>query len=631
MALGAMVLALPTLVVAQPSSNADSTRLNRRLKMLLTTPDNISGLRGIRFSNVSIYKLSDELTSKLRRFLSKDDKGDSDQVCAIVSGWLDDELPCPEIFGAVNAAVGPRDPRRFGQQIRQQLAVRLGLVDADDVPEEDFNSIMATFQSLKNRAGQRPNEFYLVTSRATTKPRLIGLLGFKNAEGNLTLAGQQFVWAGNDLYGWLASNQEYSGMYSDMTDAIVEGNTQVLQNVTYQIRDVDGVEFTKRSKARATYIDEGTHDWVLTGISDGRPLRAKADTATTPSEMTFDFGALDNGGGNPFARAVVPGTGEYPYELALGSDILASFRAYELQNGNEPLPKWGIEVRNNFDEINYPSIWGGRVTASAVLENIRIGAVLPTFRFGESIATSGFGESQQKIIGGYGAAMSGDFAFPLLDNSGLFSFYTSYTFSEAQTETIVAQSDSFAVGPTQEPAYFLNDKSGESGYLVRYAAIGYYSFGFFADKDANHMFRIKIGGGSYGVDTYKRMLDTADPEAFVAALNMSDSGAAHDTLRTLYRSSTSVESRGGVGARIEYMRGGTKYPFGAALHYFDGSLLGNIWLQFAIGQQLDLKLEGKYFTSIFRSPRLWENENLVVPSVTVKYHFGTPPVEAGGF
>ena len=53
-------------------------------------------------------------------------------------------------------------------------------------------------------------------------------------------------------------------------------------------------------------------------------------------------------------------------------------------------------------------------------QGYHIGAVLPEFRFGDStIGTSGFGSSQQKIIGGYGIAISGDFAAPVLERKVL--------------------------------------------------------------------------------------------------------------------------------------------------------------------------------------------------------------------
>ncbi len=621
----ALLITLPSMAAAQ---NVDSVRLNRKLKNLLVSQDNITGLRGLRFANVSIFKLNAELTERLRRFLSKDDASDSAQVCATASTWLDDEKSCQEIFTAVSGAVGPLDPRRFGDQIRQTLAIRLGLTDKDDIDVNEFNSVIATYQSLKNRAAARPNSFYLVTSRDSKNPRLIGLLGFTTSGGSMTLSGQQFVWVGNDLFTWLGSNQDYNGMYADMRDAIVNENRDVLQNVTYAIRDIDDVRFVTGTKAHPTMIDENTYDWVLTGISDGRPLRKKATSdsgASNGGSNPFGGGSFQMAGvntsGSPFTNAEVPGTGEYPYELAIGSDVLASFRAYELTNDNQPHPKWGFEVRNNFDEINYPSIWGGRMTVSAVLENIKIGAILPSFRFGETIGESGIGSNPQNIVGGYGAAMSGDFAFPLMDNSGLFTFYTSYTFSESSTDKMLAQKDVFHINPDSTLSAAFNGETGETGYLMRYAALGYYSFGFYADKDAQHMFRIKVGGGAYGVDTYKRQIDISDTLAFIEALNTETSEGQPDTLRTYYKSSNSVESRGGVAARIEYMRGGTKYPFGAAIQYFDGSLLSNVWLQFAVGEQFDLKLEGKFFTPIFREPRLWESESLVVPSLTVKYHF----------
>lgn len=623
----AWLITVPTLALAQPKPNVDSVRLNRKLKNLLVSQDNISGLRGLRFANVSIYKLSAELTERLRRFLSKDDASDSAQVCAIATVWLDDERSCPEIFTAISGAVGPLDPRRFGDQIRQALATRLGLPDKDDIDVNEFNTVIATFQSLRNRAAQRPNSFYLVASRDASKPRLIGLLGFTTSGGNMTLSGQQFVWVGDDLYSWLGSNQDYNGMYTDMRDAIVEGNRDVLQNVTYAIRDIDDISIVDRTKARATVIDENTYAWVLTGISDGRPLRQKPpDTNSSSTGLGNPFGSsgsfLGGVATSPFTHAEVPGTGEYPYEVSIGSDVLASFRAYEIKNENQPFPKWGVEVKNNFDEINYTSIWGGRVTASALLENIKIGAVLPSFRFGETIAQSGIGARPQSIIGGYGASMSGDFAFPLLDNSGLFSFYTSYTFSEASTDKIAPQNDTFILNPDSTSIVAnLDAKTGETGYLVRYAAIGYYSFGFFADQYANHMFRIKIGGGAYGIDSYKRLIDISDTLAFIEALRTESAEGTPDTLRTFARLSPTVESRGGVAARIEYMRGGTKYPFGAALQYFDGSLLANAWLQFAISPHFDLKFEGKFFTPVFREPRAWELNNLVVPSATVRYHF----------
>src|SRR5690606_10676549 len=162
-----------------------------------------------------------------------------------------------------------------------------------------------------------------------------------------------------------------------------------------------------------------------------------------------------------------------------------------------------------------------------------------------------------------------DFAAPMLNNSGLFNFYGSYTFSEANTDKI---------------RLFENVGTPELGYLIRYAFQAYYSFGFYADAAAKHLFRIKIGGTVYGVDAFSRQID---PDA--------DPGTDVEELPTVLQEVWS-RTRGGVSGKVEYMKGGQLVPWGAGVQYFDQSILANVWLQFAISRSLDLKLEGKYFT-----------------------------------
>ncbi len=77
------------------------------------------------------------------------------------------------------------------------------------------------------------------------------------------------------------------------------------------------------------------------------------------------------------------------------------------------------------------------------------------------------------------------------------------------------------------------------------------------------------------------------------------------------------------------MKTGQSIPWGAGVQYMDQSILANIWLQFAINRRIDLKVEGKYFTPLDPEDRLvthpWENTSLIVPSVSLKYHFGPQP------
>jgi hypothetical protein len=284
----------------------------------------------------------------------------------------------------------------------------------------------------------------------------------------------------------------------------------------------------------------------------------------------------------------------------IGTDVIAGFYSYEMNDEKRvEETNWGLELVNGFDELNYPSIWGGRMTLNAILENIKIGAVLPVLRFGDStIATSGIGSRPQKIIGGYGINFEGDFTAPLIQNSGLFNFHGSYTFSE--------------VAPEQMTPFFFRPAAtiGEDAWLVRYDFQAYYSFGFHADPARHHLFRLKLGGTVYGVEGYRREEDTL--------LAVSETEEPEFTMTKFV-----TENNGGVSAALEYMRTGSWVPFGARLQYVDNSILTNLWLQFAVAKNLDLKFDLKYFTPVFRDPHAWENPNLVVPAVTVRYHFGS--------
>lgn len=601
--LAILVLLLPYAALAQPAENRDIARLNRRLKSLVNTFD------GLRWSNVTIYRVGDEYKQRILKFLSEADEPDKLRLCAIVNGWLDEEKPCSEIFDKVNNAAKRADPNRNFARFKQLLGQQLDGLDLEGYEEQEIRDAATLATSISQRVTGRPDNFYLVTSRGGTRPRLIAMLGVKGDEatGNIRIASDAFVWAGGDLYDNLRLNSADTGMYEELKEAVAEKNGQIVVNRTFALRSFDSIEIAPRTTLKAQYLEEGQYDWVLTGVSEGRPLRGEAkpdDTSSSDGASSpFDFGSLVDApaSGSKVAGAIVPGTGEYPYELAVGTDVIVSFRNYKIVNKNQPRLKWGVELRSNFDEINYPSIWGGRMTLNAVLENIKIGAVLPQLRFGgNSLDSSGFGDSHQPIIGGFGAAISGDFDAPMLSNSGLFNFYGSYTFGETMAKSLRATKFDSLNSITQ---------AGDVGYLIRYAAQAYYSFGFFADLRAEHLFRVKIGGGVYGVDMYRRRLDPKAPAEDTTTFIMD---------KDLFGSS----SHGGVGGKIEYMRGGTKYPFGIGFQYFDQSILGNIWLQFSVSQRWDLKFEGKYFTPLFRDPHAWENKNLVVPSVTVKYHFG---------
>jgi hypothetical protein len=598
---------------AQTTDDRDVVRLNRRLKSLIRSIDDI------KWSNITIYRLEDEFSQRLIRSMEAEDTIDVVYVENIGQTIYDD--PLPDFFNTIKTLAGQSrtNPVRNYDNFKRALATHYGIDDPTDLDDTQLKNAAGRVVTVISKRANRPKQFYLVTSRDHAQPRLIALLGVSIDEmtGKINLS-DNFAFVGTEVYNYLHSNGPDTTMYAELKTAVSDGTGQNLTNQMFVLRDLSEIQFVPTTKVRANYLDENRYGYVLTSISEGRPLRGEAKTEDT-TEGAEDFmssggGSLfgdpnASGGTGRFGKAEIPGTGEYPYEISVGTDVIASFRAYDLRDKKIPDPSWGVELRNNFDEINYPSIWGGRMTLNVLLENIKIGAVLPEIRFGgNSVDSSGIGSRPQRILGGYGLAMSGDFTAPLLNNSGLFNFYASYTFSEQKSDKIRP-----FLYPENSVTGLRETVPGDLSYLVRYAFQAFYSFGFYADAAAQHMFRIKVGGTVYGIDQVIREQDT---------LATATTGETDQVPTVFTKLANQSQSIGGVAARIEYMKGGQKIPYGLGLQYFDQSLLANLWIQFVVGSQLDLKLEGKYFTPIFRDPHPWEQANLVVPSASLIYHFG---------
>lgn len=573
---------------AEPDTTSTKQRISRSLASLARVIDEI------KWANVTIYRLRDDLKQRViepQRVASSRDSTEIEAYSQTIS-FIGE--PLANFYQTVLRTATPTPVRRNPALFRERLAMAYNL-QPDDLDEQQSAEVLGLASKVISDLANIPKDYLLITTRDRSNPLLIALVGIEDLPtGGFSLKGQPQ--AGSDLYEYLQPLDK--ALYTDLRSAVSD-NSPSLANQMFLMRNFDEINIAPPTRLRAAYLEEERYPHVLLSISEGRPLRQQ-DSARLYNANLFEDPTL------PAATTGAPGTVEYPYEISVGTDVLASFMAYRMTSDTLPVPEpeWGVELRNNFDEINYPSIWGGRLTLNAVLENIKIGGVLPQLRFGgNTIDSSGIGTSRQKIIGGYGLAISGDFAAPMLNNSGLFNFYGSYTFSEANTDAI-------RLSTGIEPA--------EEGYLVRYAFQGYYSFGFYADAAARNLFRIKIGGTVYGVDAFSRRIDSAA---------LAGGGETTETPTMLQEEWS--RSRGGVSGKIEYMKGGQLVPWGAGIQYFDQSVLANVWLQFAISRSLDLKLEGKYFASFDGDDRRlthpWENPNLVVPSISVRYHFGPAP------
>lgn len=613
LALLAGVFAVPS-ALAQPSDK-EITRLDREIDGLIRSIDDIV------WSNIIIYRLQDDYKNRLLTSLQAEDSADIERLEQI--GEVVAPGPLPNFSSTAITTASGRGSRGF-DLFKASICQRYPEYDCEyDFDNDELQRAFTIASSIVQNRASRPKDFFLVASRDRTNPRLIALLGVDFQSGSASL--MSFRRVGSQLYDYLTSNNADSTMYSELKDAIRVGSPS-LSNQMFLLRDLSKVAIVERTKAIATYIDETENPWVIQSISMGRPIREAwtpppvEDTSAAGDDAgAIDFSALLGGGTDIFGDegtkslvegAAVPGAVEHPHEIVIGTDVIAGYYSYEMNTEKQVKEtKWGLELLNNFDELNYPSIWGGRMTLNAILRNIKLGAVLPQIRFGgNTIAESGLFDKPQRILGGYGIAFGGDFAAPVLNNSGLFNFHASYTFGEAGTDAVaktvyeVQPGDSGLGDPTV---------TGERGYLIRYAFQGFYSFGFYADNESQHLFRMKLGGTVYGVDEFERRQVLGR-----------GSDIQTDTVPGLEK--VSSETIGGIAGRIEYMKGGTDIPYGIGLQYFDAAIQSNIWIQFIISRSLDLKLEGRFFSSVFRDAKPWEEESLIIPSLEVKYHFGTP-------
>jgi hypothetical protein len=576
---------------AQGGDERELVKLDRRIKNLIRSIDDIV------WADIMIYKLEDEYKSRLIRSMDAVDKADIDYVNEKgKSGALCGEAMADLFDGLRTVVSRARDLKAQ----KKMLADKYGNCDEEDMDETELQDLIGRVQGVINKRKSRPKEFYIVSSRNKSNPRLIAFMGI-NIDPVSNKASIMDVKGGLDMYKYLYSNGgPDTGMYNELRSGISEGSPS-LTNQMFLLRDLAQVQIAPRTKVRANSINEEEYPHALISVSEGRPLRKEkkddeADTVKKEEDLFSDAGGIFGGSGvskNKLAGAEVPGTGEYPYEFTVGTDVILGLRSYDLKDKKNPDLQWGVELKNGLDEMNFPSIWGGRFTLSAILENIRLGLVLPMVRFGDtSISTSGLGGSPQKIIGGTGFAMSGDFTTPFISNSGMFNFFGTYSFSASNTDQIRKAYDSVL-------------KMSERGYLIRYAGQLYYSFGFFPDESGSHVFRLKFGGSFYGVDSYERIAD-------------SSKGASKNA--TIMNKVEST-SKGGVSGKIEYMRGGKKIPWGVSVQYLDESIFSNAWIQFIVNPQLDLKIEGKFATVLSREAHLWENSTIFAPSVSLKYHF----------
>lgn len=654
---GAVALLFCAPLKAQPPYCKDEKKAKRYdalIKSILRDPDRM------RFSDIEVFDIygseeNSRMLALLRQPLEDQCKPKCDELAGAVGGNF--SASCGEVVRSAFSAARIRSAAAASKQQKKTVVERVcgsagGDCDLeDDESVEEIYKIAADVLQCGSALDNFPTGFYLVTSpenddldadsRNSPKgPTVIGLIAYrKDPKTQQVTFIPEYIMSGCELYGKkLCANPgggECDIYYTlkrnakEMIDA-THGQSSVAipiyKNITSSLRRFTAPDLARRSPVRVSRISELQYAYVVRSIDEGRPIRSRLpDTAN--GDAPFDPNQIDRTG--RFGKAQVAGL-EHPNEVYVGFDgmITAGYHSYALREDptqetydNVPRMQWGVELSNGVDQINYPSVWGGRMNLDLLLENVRLGLIMPQIRFNgrspaENSSLAGiFDAAPQPILGGWGLSFAGDFAAPALMNSAQFNIFGSYNFSvqgsDALRETI------YRPDPANLNNPFALAQAGDVAYFIRYVAQAYYSIAFSADQDNTNLFTVKVGGTAYGVDGAQRRV-TEDQQR--TALANGDSSALAPSIIL----NDAMQSVGGLSAKLSYMKSGGRFPYGFHMQYFDESILAGAWLQFLVSPSWDLKLETKYYTPVLRTAHAWEPGSLFIPSVSVIHHFGTP-------
>ncbi len=294
-----------------------------------------------------------------------------------------------------------------------------------------------------------------------------------------------------------------------------------------------------------------------------------------------------------------------PNEITVGVFDLLRYRRYEPINSNlsslavsydstQPiiynkwLPKYGVELKQGFDEINYPSLWSERLTLSVMWQSYKLGLILPSGG-ASALAKDIFGAERRLTSAGIGASANFDFPMKIINQSGVFTLSSSYVFGDPKSNQIYTET--YGTSLT---------------YLPRFHVQGHYSFA--VNIDENHYFRFKLGGTFYLLEKWQeRVLRTKGGKDSLAAIEQ-------------YVNDQN-DGIGSISGKVEYMAITNTVHWGVSGQYFDGAGLADVWMQVPLTSSMHLRGEVKGFLTIFRDPKPWENKSIFIPGLQFIVNF----------
>lgn len=477
----------------------------------------------------------------------------------------------------LNQLLGPKEPEMSeeARQCKQKEDVENYVISGGEgMDEKEVQKIMRApgckayeryySQKLAWERAQFKKAFVVTTRYTPNEPfKVIGLLVQKNTESYYTM--RQDLDPPSDIF--LASQMKVPApegspaatLVEFLENQIIQGN---MENVTTEAQGIgeEGIRFVRQSYGNTELISDDDQQMYMR-ITEGMPKEYQAENEVIAS--------LANG--ISYRRYERPPAGD---DAEIDSTM----------GTNRYLPKYGVELKFGLEDLNYPGLWSNRAAINALWGSSKLGLILPSGLW--SNVSNDLGSQLTMTNAGIGVNGQFDFPIKVVSQSGVFRLTAGYVFSDAK------KSDHMRLD-TASNRY--------EDYLVRFNGSLQYSFAVKIDKD--FMFRMRLGGTLYNMETWIEKDTVIDGEL--------DKAFVKDGSQTI----------GGLSGAVDFMTTSWSTPVGASLSYFDETLLTSAWLQIPIADPFAVRLSARIFTPVFRDPRPWELESVVMPAVDLIFNF----------
>ncbi len=517
--------------------------------------------KNYRYSTVSVFRLEGQVFADIQELLNPMPK--APEVVANL------QSANPSLYQQIQDRVTlegcAADIQEVLRKLREEDGVPPGIVNR----AETIEAVKYAVQVMQNNCNAFKNAFVVTTRYRPGEP--FSIIAFiKTRDRSRTIARDlrsvqdADILLFNELRRIAAPpNSPSATLYDYLANAIVQG---AVENVTLEAQGIgdEDTQFAPPTVGNAEPVVEDNVQTYLR-ISEGQPL-----DYTHPSELTVSF----------------PDLIQYRYYTIPEEAVEATETAEEGQRiYNQSLPRLGIELRYGLQELNYPSVWSQRLTLNALWSSARLGLVLPTRGWGE--LSSKLGVQPRLTVAGWGLYGTVDFPVKLIYNGGVFHASGSYVFGDAKASD----------------HQLWNEKLQRyADYLIRYHGQLHYSFAIAVDKD--YFFRFQLGATLYGAETWAERTDTT---------------ADREVIRRFVKEES--ETIGGISGGVDFMATKVSTPYGFSVQYFDGTVLGTVWLQIPITRSFALRFDGRLFSCLLRDPRPWESSTLFLPSARLVLNF----------